>query len=240
MIGGLSWDIIQSMRKTIMTMALLAASLSCFAAGTITVSGSAEVSAVPDMASFSITSSFTEQTTKEAMDKASGMINQAIAILEDEYGIPEEDITTSYIGVSPEYIYEDGKRIHTGQAASQSLDITVRDMESIGPIYGRLSELDGITLSSITLSSTKMAEALRAARIKAVSDARDKAETYAAAAGAGLGSVERISDSSPSYAPMFRLEAAAAMDYSAGSNAVSYRAGDVTARAEVSITYNLI
>ena len=194
-----------------MITALLAASLSCFAAGTITVSGSAEVSAVPDMASFTLTASFTEQTTKEAMD--------------------------SYIGVSPEYIYKDGERVHTGQSASQSLEITIRNMDSIGPIYGRLSELDGITLSSISLSSTKMAEALKAARIGAVKDARDKAETYAEAAGAVLGSVERISDSSPSYAPLFRLEAAS-MDM-AGNSSVTYRAGDVTARAEVSITYTL-
>ena len=227
------------MKKIILITALLLASLSCFAAGTITVSGSAEVSAVPDTASFSLTASFTEQTTKEAMDRTAAMINEAIQILESEYGLAEEDITTSYIGVSPEYIYEDGKRVHTGQAASQSLDITIKDMESIGPIYGRLSELDGITLSSITLSSTKMAQALKAARIGAVRDARDKAETYAEAAGAELGSIERISDSSSSPAPMFRLEAAA-MDYSAAGNSVTYRAGDVTARAEVSITYNLI
>ena len=225
------------MKKIILITALLLASLSCFAAGTITVSGSAEVSAVPDTASFSLTASFTEQTTKEAMDRTAAMINEAIQILESEYGLAEEDITTSYIGVSPEYIYEDGKRVHTGQAASQSLDITIKDMESIGPIYGRLSELDGITLSSITLSSTKMAQALKAARIGAVRDARDNAETYAEAA--EIGSIERISDSSSSPSPMFRLEAAA-MDYSAAGNSVTYRAGDVTARAEVSITYNLI
>ena len=60
---------------------------------------------------------------------------------------------------------------------------------------------------------------------------------YAEAAGAVLGSVERISDSSPSYAPLFRLEAAS-MDM-AGNSSVTYRAGDVTARAEVSITYTL-
>ena len=227
-----TWNIIRNMRKAIIITALLAASLSCFAAGTITVSGSAEVSAVPDMASFTLTASFTEQTTKEAMDRTSAMINEAIAILEAEYGLADDDITTSYIGVSPEYIYKDGERVHTGQSASQSLEITIRNMDSIGPIYGRLSELDGITLSS-----TKMAEALKAARIGAVKDARDKAETYAEAAGAVLGSVERISDSSPSYAPLFRLEAAS-MDM-AGNSSVTYRAGDVTARAEVSITYTL-
>ena len=178
-----TWNIIRNMRKAIMITALLAASLSCFAAGTITVSGSAEVSAVPDMASFTLTASFTEQTTKEAMDRTSAMINEAIAILESEYGLADDDITTSYIGVSPEYTYKDGERVHTGQSASQSLEITIRNMDSIGPIYGRLSELDGITLSSISLSSTKMAEALKAARIGAVNDARDKAETYAEAAG---------------------------------------------------------
>ena len=226
------------MKKTIMITALLIASLSCFAAGTITVSGSAEVSAAPDMASFSLTASFTETTTKEAMDRTSAMINEAINILESEYGLAEKDITTSYIGVSPEYTYEDGNRVQTGQSASQSLEITIKNLDDIGPIYGRLSELDGITLSSVSLSSTKMAEALKAARIGAVKDAREKADTYAGAAGVSIGSVERISDSSSSYVPMFRLEAAAAMDM-AGNSGATYRAGDVTARAEVSITYNL-
>ena len=226
------------MKKIILITAVLSAlAFPCMAAGTITVSGSAEVSATPDTASFTLTSSFTEDTTKEAMDKTSAMVNEAIGILTTEFGIADDDIITQYIEVSPEYVYKDGESIHSGESALQTLKVTVRDISGIGAVYGRLAELDGITLSSITLSSSDMDEALRAARIEAVNDARTKAETFAGAAGAKLGRVDRISDSSSSYTPVFRLAAAEA-DMS-GNTAVSYRAGDITARAEVSITYTL-
>ena len=48
---------------------------------TISVSGTAEVTMYPDTAEFTITASFTEDTTEEAREKTSEMINTAIEAL---------------------------------------------------------------------------------------------------------------------------------------------------------------
>ena len=146
------------MRKAILSaMAVLILAIPLSAAEgdgytpTISVSGNAEVSMKPDTASFSITASFTRDTTSEASAEASAMIGDAIAVLTGSFGITEEDLETSFISASPEYRWVDDERVLVGQKATQTLEVSVHDLDSIGGIYDQLMSLSGITLSDVTL-----------------------------------------------------------------------------------------
>ena len=156
---------------------------------TISVSGSAEVSMKPDTAYFSITASFTEETTEEARAKVSEMIGNAAEILTSEFGLSADDLSTSYISASPEYQWKDDERILIGQKAVQTLEITLHDIDSIGPIYDRLMSLSGISISDVTLDKEDKSEEYRQARMEAVRDAYSKAEAFAEAAGVEVGSI---------------------------------------------------
>lgn len=205
---------------------------------TISVSGSAEVSMAPDTASFTVTASFVENTTEEAREKTATLIANAVNILKENYSIPEENLSTEYISASPEYGYVDDERVIIGQRATQSINVTLKDLDSIGDIYTELMALDGISLSDVSLDKEDKSEELREARMNAVQDAYSKASAYAEAAGVRVGKVLSISDSSYA-APMYRanMMLAAADAAIAESTPITFYSDDITVSASVSLTY---
>ena len=207
---------------------------------TISVSGSATVTMSPDTASFSITSSFTKQTTEEARKSTTEMIGTAVEILTKEFAIPVEDIETSYISASPEYVWKDDERVLTGQKVSQSIDVKTHDLDSIGYIYTRLMSLDGITLSDVSLDKEDKSAEYREARMNAVRDAYDKASAYAGAAGIDVGNILSISDNQSYTAPLYRsanLMLAFADAAAFESSPTEFYSGDISVSANVSIVY---
>ena len=209
---------------------------------TISVSGSAEVSMKPDTAYFSITASFTEETTEEARAKVSEMIGNAAEILTSEFGLSADDLSTSYISASPEYQWKDDERILIGQKAVQTLEITLHDIDSIGPVYDRLMSLSGISISDVTLDKEDKSEEYRQARMDAVRDAYSKAEAFAQAAGVEVGSILSITDGTSYGTPLYRsanlMLASADAAYAEASPTVFY-SGEITVSASVSIIYSI-
>ena len=209
---------------------------------TISVSGSAEVSMKPDTAYFSITASFTEETTEEARAKVSEMIGNAAEILTSESGLSADDLSTSYISASPEYQWKDDERILIGQKAVQTLEITLHDIDSIGPVYDRLMSLSGISISDVTLDKEDKSEEYRQARMDAVRDAYSKAEAFAQAAGVEVGSILSITDGTSYGTPLYRsanlMLASADAAYAEASPTVFY-SGEITVSASVSIIYSI-
>ena len=209
---------------------------------TISVSGSAEVSMKPDTAYFSITASFTEETTEEARAKVSEMIGNAAEILTSEFGLSADDLSTSYISASPEYQWKDDERILIGQKAVQTLEITLHDIDSIGPVYDRLMSLSGISISDVTLDKEDKSEEYRQARMDAVRDACSKAEAFAQAAGVEVGSILSITDGTSYGTPLYRsanlMLASADAAYAEASPTVFY-SGEITVSSSVSIVYSI-
>ncbi len=237
--------------KAKMIMALAAAMLIAIPLGaadvpeyipTISVSGSAEVSMQPDTASFSVTSSFTEATTEEARLKTTEMIAETVSILTTEFGISEDDLETSYISAYPEYQWIDDEKVLIGQKVSQSIDVSLHDIEAIGDIYTRLMSIDGITLSDVSLDKEDKSEEYRKARIDAVRDAYAKAEAYAEAAGVSVGKVLSISDGSSYATPLYRtanMMLASADAAGKVSTPTEFYAQEITVSASVSIIYGI-
>ena len=209
--------------------------------GRISVSGSAEVNAYPDIAEFTVTASATKDTTEEARVAVSSMTNEAANILKSEFGVSDDDITTSLISAYPEYRWtEDGNEL-IGQRANESISVTIHDIEALGDIYTKLMGINGIGISDVSLDKEDKSAELEKARVDAVHDARTKAETYAGAAGVRIGDVISISDSSSSsvYYPRANIMYAMAADESA-SVSTEYRISDITVSSSVSIVYELL
>lgn len=235
--------------KMIAAMLLLAIAVLPLAAAdipdyipTISVSGSAEVTMKPDTAYFSITASFTEETTEEARAKVAEMIGSAADILTSGFDVSTEDLSTSYISASPEYQWKDDERILIGQKAVQTLEITLHDLDSIGPVYDRLMSLSGISISDVTLDKEDKSEEYRQARMEAVRDAYSKAEAFAQAAGIEVGSILSITDGTSYGTPLYRsanlMLASADAAYAEASPTVFYSC-DITVSASVSIIYSI-
>lgn len=205
---------------------------------TVSVTGSASVSMLPDMLSFTVTASRTAETTEEARSTVSMMINSAVEILQNEYAVDDDDIVTAYVSVSPEYSWKDGESILLGQRAVQSVDVTLHDIDAAGKVFQSLSSIDGIGISSITADKENKSLETMKARSLAVQDAHDKATVYANAAGYVLGDLVSLSDDTVSAVPyanrMYAMEAASASD------TMSYYVGDISISDSVTAVYELL
>ena len=206
----------------------------------IEVTGSSVVYMVADEASFTVSAEFTAPTTDEARAKTDEIINSAVAILKEGYGVEDKDIATGYLSLSPYYEWKGDSRVLAGQRGYQSITVTISDISMVGKIVEDLSRINGISVSSIRLDKADKSSELEEARTRAVQAAIEKARVYAEAAGREIGDVYFITDSNTSnynYANDVMFAEAAAPKSSGGT---SYYASDLTLKETVRIKVEMI
>lgn len=202
----------------------------------VTVTGLGEVSAKPDQAQLSVGVMTTGKTAKEALDQNNGAMMGLFESM-DAAGIPEQDIQTSNFSVSPRYArYNDRETPPdiVGYNVSNTVRITVRDLDGLGRYIDQFVQTGANTLNGIQFGLSDPAAKQNEARIKAIEDAHAKAKLYAEAAGAQLGQVLVIQETaSPMPIPMMaRMSLGAA-------EAVPMAPGQQTITARITVTYAL-
>ena len=209
----------------------------------ITVTASSTVAVKADTASFTITAEALESTTEGARNASSAMVEEAVKILKDEFGITEEEITTDYMNISPYYQWLDSGRTLMGQKATQTLTIRLRnDIDKAGRVYDRLSVLDGISISSISYSKSDTSLEEAAAREMAMKNATQKAEDYARGASLTVGKVISISEGSSDYSYSYANSKVMMLDSAATGESYSsttYYAGSLSVSATVTAVFEL-
>jgi uncharacterized protein YggE len=155
----------------------------------IRVRGQGTVVAPPDLAVLSISATARREQPGEAFQRVAGRVTALTQTLRAA-GVPEADIQTQQISLFQEYTYPPNEEPRfAGWRARQSLIVNLRDFARIGGIISDAvatledtAELGGV---SFTIENPDpLADRARAA---AATDARRKAETLAANAGARLG-----------------------------------------------------
>ncbi len=180
----------------------------------IIVTGSAEVEAVPDIATVNAgVESQAPEAAAALAANAAGM-NAVFDALKTA-GIERADVQTSRLSLDSiwENRTDGGVPKAMGYQASNMVTITVRDIARLGAVVDAVAAAGGNRIFGVDFSVDEPRAQIDAAREKAVVDARAKAELYAAAAGVKLGAVMSISEnggSGPSPSPLFaRAEAMA-------------------------------
>ena len=106
----------------------------------VTVVGTGEVRAVPDMAVLTVESNITRNTPREAAQEARKGIEAALAaarkVVRDT-----ADLRTARVSLTPEYDWRDGKRVFRGYSAGQTLEITVRDLSKLEGLLTNFTSL---------------------------------------------------------------------------------------------------
>lgn len=204
---------------------------------TISVSGSGEIKAVPDEAELSAGVVSEAVTANEAVAANRKAMNAVFAALKDQ-GIPDRSIQTSDFAVSPQYDQgkdNNGPQRITGYRASNTVSVTVDDLAKLGAVIDALAGSGSNSMGGVSLTVRDPKPLLKQARIEAVKDAIDRAETFAQAAGITLGRVTEISESEASVPrPMFR-----AMAVANSLQTTPIAAGEETISAGVSMTFEI-
>lgn len=205
---------------------------------TLVVSGSGEVTAVPDMASFSVSVTNEGATAKEAMAKNTAQMRGVMAQLQAA-GVAERDIQTSGINVRPRWAgnHQDSERppMIVGYGASNSLNVRIEEISTLGGVLDAVLSDGANSLGGIRFGLKDPRPALNEARRLSVTDAREQAELFAEAAGVRLVRIISISPMSHRAPMMMEMASFKAMD----SSDVPVAEGEIRTSADVSITWEI-
>lgn len=197
----------------------------------VAVEGIGRVSAVPDMGLVHFGVQREARDARAAMLAASEAMDGILARI-TEAGIAPEDVQTTRIGIDPRWQHDQngGSPRITGYVASNSLQVTVRDLDRVGPLLDAVVDEGVNVMGGLSFSIANPERLEDEARRKAVEDARRKADILAGAAGAELGGVISIAEGTQQIGPGPMFEAAMA-DRSAVPVAAGQMDIEVTVRA---------
>lgn len=200
----------------------------------ITTTGHGAIEAVPDMATIRLGVTHENAEAAVAMQATSLGMSEVLGRLA-EAGIDQRDMQTDTISLHPVWsergYNESAPAKITGFVASNSLTIRVRDLEALGGILD-LAVGDGAnTFNGLSFGLQDPKPATDAARADAVSDAIDRAQQLANAAGVTLGAIQSINEQGGAGRPkMMEMASARQMD-------APVAAGELTLTAQVGIVF---
>jgi uncharacterized protein YggE len=218
----------------------------------INANGVSVVSAKPDIAVMSLGVEALALTVSEAREEAALAMNGMLTSLRAAL-VSDGDLETQFFNIQPEYTYEqvtttleNGERISRserrliGYRVSNTLSVTIRDLDNIGAIVdgavkagGNATRLNGI---SFTLEDGGAAEAN--ARIAALEDAVAKADLYAEKTGVTRGKLVNIVETSGTRFP--QVARAESLAFDGGASApTSLIAGDLEVRVSVQVLFSI-
>lgn len=224
---------------------------------TINVSGTGEVFAIPDTASFTFTVMEEGKTAGDAQEKATKKMN-AILDAVKEMGIEEKDTKTVGYYSNPKYEYSSsvcpvsregvvaycppGKQVLTGYEVSQSILIKIRKTDQAGDVLTKVGTLGASNISGLSFVTDDMDAVQAEARKLAIEDAKEKAEILAKSLGVKIVKMVSFNESGgypqPYMYAMGGMEKAVSMDASL-SVAPQLPVGENEVVSTVSITYEI-
>ncbi len=216
---------------------------------TITVSGTGEATAVPDIANISFTIRESAKSVPEAQKLAEAKAKPALDALA-KLGVATKDIKTLSYSVNPKYEYStcaptvpycQQKQMIVGYEVAQTTQVKIRKVDTAGEALAvigenKISEMNGPSFEVDDIEKIKAD-----AKSNAIKDARTKADATAKALGVSIGRIVGFSEDNGGYVatPMLmRAEAfgKASMD---SLQSVSLPQGESLIKSNVSITYEL-
>jgi hypothetical protein len=168
------------------------------AAGTarITVTGTGQVSGVPNQLSLSMGVQTSAGSVATALRQANAAARSVAAVLRRS-GVAASDIQTSGLSIYPSYSNSSG--VPSGYQVSEQLTIILRRLSVAGSQISAAARAGGnaTTVDGVSLNLSDTSTLLASAREKAVADAKAKAAAYAHALGHPLGAVVTMSETPP-------------------------------------------
>ncbi|EOX3943677.1 oxidative stress defense protein [Vibrio alginolyticus] len=201
----------------------------------VTTTGYGEVTATPDMATFSVKVVDTTMTAEQAKLSVDKTVEEFLKSLSDA-GLSKDNITSSNLYLAPQYHYpKSGKAELVGYRASRSIDVTVTDLKNLNQYLDMALEAGINQVDNIQLKVSNQAKYQQKARMAAIKDAREKAGSLATGFEKKLGDVWQINYRQMHVQPV--LMRSMAMDSKEGAN--SYQDSTMIIRDQVDVIYKL-
>lgn len=207
------------------------------ARATLTVVGEGEAAAAPDMATFSTGVVASGKTAEEALAGNSKSMGELIGAIK-ALGIEDRDIATSGFSISPQYSQQsqnsrEAPRL-VGFEVRNTVSVKVRDLARLGPLLDRMVQSGANQAGGLRFGFADSSALEEQARVAALKDAQAQAKTLAEAAGMRLLRLRRIAPERGGD-----MITSAPMMMKAEARAVPIEAGEMAARARVTLVYEV-
>ncbi len=217
---------------------------------TISVDGTGNAVAIPDIATLSFTVTETAKTVADAQAQATKKVNTTISALKSS-GITEKDIQTTSYNINPHYEYQNStcssngicppsKSVVTGYDVSQSTDVKVHNLTKVGDLLTLIGSnaVQSVSGPSFSVENPDITQA--EARSKAIDNAKMKAEVLAKALGVHIVRVVSFSETGATPYPVrYDMMMVGAASTKAAPVAPEISTGEQKITSNVTITYEI-
>ena len=212
---------------------------------TITVSGTGEIYAKPDLALTTFSVITEKETVKEAIEENTQNMNAIIDFIKSR-GIEDKDLKTIGFNIYPRYEWHDkteilpepqGERVLVGYEVRQALQVKIRDMAKIGEIIEGATAAGANQIGDLRFTIDKEDEFKTRARKQAIDKAKVKAEEITSQLGVDL--VRIINFNESTMVPRYYALEEKAFGAGGGEEAPQIEIGENKIEVGVSITYEI-
>tara|TARA_Y100000310_G_scaffold323604_1_gene384260 strand:+ start:166 stop:921 length:756 start_codon:yes stop_codon:yes gene_type:complete len=202
----------------------------------ITVVGTGDVTAIPDIATISLGVTTGPQPTAErALSILTTRFNGVVKSLE-KLGVEKKDIKATNISLNPDYDFIDGERRLRGYTASESVRVKIRKLDTAGQVLAAATGEGVNQVSGLSFDIDDPSALEAEAQEEAIEDAKTKAERLAKALGTKLGDVKSFTASGGPGPPIYARAELSNLSLDEGP---PVPAGSQDVTTTVTITYSL-
>lgn len=211
---------------------------------TVSVSGQAEVTVMPDRARLTMAVDRLSPEVKTG-EAAVNKVVRAYLAEAKSLGVEEKNLSTTGVSVQPEYVWDEKARRQklNGYRVRREIAVLVTNLDQLGDYLLSATKVGVNQVNPPMLESSKAKEVEREALAKAAQDAEARARVLAETLDVKLGPVRRISaNDGGGQPPMPRGMPLVAMEKSAdsGNQQMGFSLGEIRYSASVSADFDLI
>lgn len=204
----------------------------------IQVSGSGSIDALPDYINIEISIEKSAKQKSEAKKQAD-QITQQVLDVANQFDIADKHIKAAQLFIYPEYRWHDQTRTHLGERANRTVSIKLYAIEDYSRLAEQLVKLDITRMQQQGFGYDSIDQHRNKALIKALQNARSKAQAIAEEIDRDLDEVFQVIESAPQSRPVYRSANMEMMAQSADSPSAPLDIKPETITANVHVIYTL-
>ncbi|TJY58235.1 DUF541 domain-containing protein [Sinimarinibacterium sp. CAU 1509] len=210
---------------------------------TVAVSGSGEVSVMPDRARLSLAVDALDLEVKKAETVVNRVVRDYL-VEAKQLGAKAEQISTTGISIQPEYVWDEKLRQQklVGYRVRRDIQILITDLDKLGDYVLSATAAGVNQVRAPVLESSRADELEREALAKAAKDAEAKAKVLATTLGARLGPARSVRAAQQMPAPVMYKAAAMRVEasFDSGNQEMGVSTGEIRVPAAVDVEFDLL
>src|SRR5258706_5657507 len=159
------------------------------------VTGDGKATAIPDIAHIYFGVTKQASTISDAQNQTNSAMQTVLSGLK-QHGIDEKDVRTTDYSVNPNYDYNSGRSTITGYSVTQTVDVKIKPIDKVNKVLDSLTANGANIVGQVSFGfdDATQKDLEQKARVEAVTNAKEKAQNLANAAGLHLGPIIDVSE----------------------------------------------